>query len=71
MSALYVKVADQLGLESRFPAHGGVADTRFPGILIDEDGNGGDLLITNTTAAPVTFRARFDGDTLIIEGEFS
>jgi len=70
LSALYVKVADQLGLESSFPAHAGVADSRFPGILLDEQGGGGDLTITNTSARPVTFQAYQEGDTLIIEGGF-
>ncbi len=70
LSALYVKVADQLGLQSTFPAHIGVADTRFPGILLDEQGNGGDLLVTNPTERPVTFQAQIEGDTLLIEGGF-
>jgi hypothetical protein len=68
LAAEYVKVADQLGLQSTFPAHIGVSDTRFPGILLDENGDGGDLTITNTTPAPATFRARVEGDSLIIEG---
>jgi hypothetical protein len=71
LSALYVKVADELGLDSRFPAHAGVSDTRFPGILLDEWGGGGDLTITNTTSTPVAFRAYAEGDTLIIEGGFT
>lgn len=67
-AALYVKVADQLGLESSFPAHAGVSDTRFPGILLDENGNGGDLTIYNPTPAPVWFRATQDGGSVVIEG---
>jgi hypothetical protein len=70
LSALYVKVADELGLDSRFPAHAGVSDTRFPGILLDEWGGGGDLTITNTTRQTAAFRAFMEGDTLIIEGGF-
>lgn len=70
LSALYVKVADELGLASSFPAHAGVSDTRFPGILLDEWGGGGDLQITNTTRQTVAFQARQEGDTLIIEGGF-
>lgn len=68
LSALYVKVADQLGLVSSFPAHAGVSDPRFPGILLDENGNGGDLQITNTTGVTAVFRARVEGDSLIVEG---
>lgn len=68
LSALYVKVADQLGLQSTFPAHVGVSDPRFPGILLDDNGDGGDLLITNTLARPVTFRAVIDGGAVTIEG---
>jgi hypothetical protein len=70
LSALYVNVADQLGLQSDFPAHIGVSDTRFPGILLDEQGNGGDLLITNTTGAVVRFSARVDGGSVIVEGGY-
>lgn len=70
LSALYVRVADQLGLESHFPAHAGVSDPRFPGILLDDAGNGGDLTITNTTGQAVTFQTRVDGDRLIVEGGF-
>jgi hypothetical protein len=70
LSALYVKVADGLGLVSSFPPHAGVNDTRFPGILLDEWGGGGDLTITNTQAAPVIFRAYAEGNTLIVEGGF-
>jgi hypothetical protein len=71
LSALYVKVADELGLHSDFPAHAGVANTRFPGILLDEWGGGGDLTITNTNNTAVAFRVFMEGDTLIIEGGFT
>jgi hypothetical protein len=70
LSALYVRVADQLGLTSRFPAHDGVADPRFPGILLDDNGDGGDLTIHNPTDRAVTFQTRVDGDRLVIEGGF-
>lgn len=68
LSAEYVKVADQLGLESSFPAHAGISNPRFPGILLDENGDGGDLLITNTLAQPVHFQAQSDGGSVTIIG---
>jgi hypothetical protein len=70
LAAEYVKVADQLGLVSHFPSHAGVNDPRFPGILLDEWGNGGDLLIANTTDRAVTFQVLIDNNLLIIEGGF-
>lgn len=70
LSALYVKVADQLGLESSFPAHGGVSDTRFPGILLDDRNDDGDLTIYNPTPTPITFQARVEGETLIVEAGY-
>jgi hypothetical protein len=66
LSAMYVRVADQLGLQSNFPAHGGISDPRFPGILLNDDGSGGDLTITNTTTSPVTFVASEQDGTLTI-----
>lgn len=68
LAAMYVRVADQLGVESHFPTHGGISDTRFPGILLDEWGQGGDLTITNTTTALVSFRVRVNGGALTVEG---
>lgn len=68
LSALYVKVADQLGLESSFPAHAGVSDTRFPGILLNDSNDDGDLTIYNPTPAPVTFRASVEGGVVTVEG---
>jgi hypothetical protein len=66
LTAMYVRVAEQIGLQSSFPAHDGVADPRFPGILLNDDGSGGDLTITNTTNIPVTFDAIEEGGTLTI-----
>lgn len=68
LSAEYVKVADQLRLRSSFPPHAGVSDPRFPGILIDEHGDGGDLTITNTLGQPVRFQAYEENGTLIVTG---
>ncbi len=68
LSALYVKVADQLGLESHFPAHVGVSDTRFPGILLNDGDDSGDLTIYNPTSSPVRFRAFEQDGLLVVEG---
>lgn len=68
LAALYVNVADQIGLESHFPAHGGINDPRFPGILLDDGNDDGDLWITNTTNATVTFRTRIEDGVVTIEG---
>lgn len=68
LSALYVRVADQLGLQSSFPVHAGVSDPRFPGILLDDRNDDGDLTIFNPTSQSVTFQTRVDGDRLIVEG---
>ena len=57
LGAMFVRTADQLGLETHYPQHGGVSDPQMPGLLFDEWGNGGDLTITNTTGQPVTFTA--------------
>ena len=67
LGALYVEVADQLGLESGVPSHGAEYGPRFPGILLDENGNGADLTITNALGVPVTFRAIIEGDAYRIE----
>ncbi len=70
LSALYVKVADQLGMESHFPAHVGVSDPRFPGILLNDGDDSGDLTIYNPTSSPVRFRAFEQDGLLIVEGGF-
>jgi hypothetical protein len=69
LAAMYVRVADQLGLQSTFPAHAGVGDTRMPGILLDEWGAGGDLQITNTTARAITFGSVEQDGALVVWGE--
>jgi hypothetical protein len=70
LSAEYLKVAQQLGLEVRYIQHANVS-TPFPSIWLNEQGdgeNGQDLLITNTTTSPITFRASVEGGALVIEG---
>lgn len=67
LGALYVEVADQLGLESGVPPHGAGYGPRFPGILLDENGNGADLTITNTRPEPIAFHVIIDGDTFRVE----
>lgn len=62
---MYMSVAQQLGLRTQFPQHIGVGRP-FPGILIDENGNGGDLFITNVTGQSITFIATEDNGTLTV-----
>ena len=65
LSWMYMSIAQQLGMQVDFPQHIGVSKP-FPGILLDENGNGGDLKITNTTDRPVTFTAIEQDGTLIV-----
>lgn len=70
LSAEYLKVAQQLGLEARYVQHAGVSGP-FPSIWLNEQGDGEsgqDLTVYNPTPAPVTFRARVEDGALIIEG---
>lgn len=67
LSALYVEVADQLGLESHFPPHDGDHSPRFPGIWLSDANDDGDLTITNTRSEPIAFHTIIDGDTFRVE----
>lgn len=68
LAAMYVRAARQLGLRADFPPHAGVSDPDMPGILLDEWGNGGDLILTNTTGRPVTFEAFEQDGALVVQG---
>lgn len=72
LSAEYLKVAQQLGLEVHYVQHAGVS-TPFPSIWLSEQGDGEsgqDLLITNTTSQVARFQTSQQDGILIVEGSF-
>lgn len=68
LAAMYISVADQLGLESQFPIHSPYYGDRFPGIWINEDGSGGTLKIYNPLQRAVMFTVSEDNGALIVQG---
>jgi len=65
LAAMYMRTAFAAGLSPSFPQHSGISQP-FPGILLNNDGSGGDLRITNTLSYPIQFRAEEQDDTLVV-----
>lgn len=65
LAAIYMRTADKMGMPTAYPQHGGISYP-FPGILVDNDGNGGDLKITNNRGKAVRFITTENGDTLTV-----